>query len=69
MAKGLSIILGLGKPKGKMPSSGSMPATEEAADDYYSLACDALKEGDKEAFKEALKGAINECMGDNEGEE
>lgn len=74
MAKGLSIILGLGKPKGTpkddsssegAPSSASMPA----ADDFYSLAFDALKDDDKEAFKEALKGAVEDCMGEKMSED
>lgn len=35
---------------------------EKSEDDYASIAFDAIKDGDKEAFTEAFKGAIRDCI-------
>lgn len=52
-------------------SKKGMPKDEESSEDMpddgdpYSLAYDALKSGDKEAFAQALKSAVKECMEDD----
>lgn len=65
MPKGLSIIVGMTKPTKGMPKDEE--SSEELPDDGdpYSLAYDALKSGDKEAFAQALKSAVKECMEDD----
>ena len=79
MSKGLALVIGVGKPKGKGgailggdedKSSPAMGDDDEKGDDYYSIAFDALKDDDKEGFAKALKGAIKECMaGDDDAGE
>lgn len=57
---GLALVVGVGKPKGDEPDgdeaedSGSYSA---AADELF----DALKDGDREAFADALKAAVMAC--------
>lgn len=74
MKGGLSIVLGLGKPKGKpMPGDDDAPESSpdmgKGEDDYTSVLFDALKDDDKEAFAAAFKGAVKACMGEGDDEE
>ncbi len=70
MAGGLALLLAKGKPsKDEMPmddeekTEGDEEKTKESdvADEFLGDAFDALKSGNKEAFVEALKSALESC--------
>lgn len=65
MAKGLSLIVEMTKSKKGMPKDEESSEDMPDDGDPYSLAYDALKSGDKEAFAQALKSAVKECMEDD----
>lgn len=69
--KGIATIIvgGLAPPKGE---DGETAETEESAEDEYEMAAseiiDAVKEGDAAGLKASLKGFIEMCLLDKEGE-
>jgi hypothetical protein len=67
--KTATLILGMekDKPKGeeKAPESSEPQESLSAADDVFN----ALKDGDKKAFKGALKSFIYECMNNDMDED
>lgn len=73
MAKGPALVIAMGKPKPGAPmaddemAEGGMHDDElsafgEYADDVF----DAVKRGDRAAFKSALKSAVKACYADEE---
>ena len=69
MGKGLAIVIGMGKPKGKPTLDDDSNITsshddESGHDEPAGLLFDALKDDDRSGFIDAFKLAVQSCKDD-----